>query len=278
MKSSHPILFALLSSSLLACAVDAGAPPADETPAAAEGEQPPAPPPPDDSSEPPPSQGTVYLTRTSEDPPSVKCGVGADRVERGLDLDHNGVLDPSEVTYSDVTCKKRTTPRRAFLSSVKYKGDLGGLAGADAKCQALADAVPELKNGVFLAWLSTSTESPATRFNDDAPFGFVRVDGVKIADNLADLLDGYLHNPLNVTEQGDFAATTTGPTEYAWSDTTVAGQSAKIASCSDWTSTQGSGLLATPRVYHGPWAGYSPIATSLVSSCDTELHLYCFEQ
>ena len=61
--------------------------------------------------------------------------------------------------------------------------------------------------GTFRAWLSDSTGSPSTRFTQST-LRYVRVDGVKVADDWADLTDitmtaGFLYTPINVTENGD---------------------------------------------------------------------------
>ena len=89
-----------------------------------------------------------------------------------------------------------------FLSSAVYDGAMGGLDGADAKCQALAAAAG--LPGTFRAWLSDSTGSPSTRFTQST-LRYVRVDGVKVADDWADLTDAtkLLYAPINVTENGD---------------------------------------------------------------------------
>ena len=45
--------------------------------------------------------------------------------------------------------------KRVFVTSANYTGDLGGLVGADSKCQALADSAG--LDGNYKAWLSTNT-------------------------------------------------------------------------------------------------------------------------
>jgi hypothetical protein len=62
----------------------------------------------------------------------------------GVDDDCDGVVDDG------ILCGVR----RIFVTSQVYTADLGGLSGADAKCQALADAAG--LGGTFKAWLSDS--------------------------------------------------------------------------------------------------------------------------
>ena len=64
------------------------------------------------------------------------------------------------------------TEKRAFVTSQLYNGNMGGLAGADARCQGLADAVG--LPGTYRAWLSSATESPSTRTPPSMPFTSLR--------------------------------------------------------------------------------------------------------
>ncbi|MCA9638983.1 MAG: DUF4215 domain-containing protein, partial [Myxococcales bacterium] len=82
--------------------------------------------------------------------------------------------------------------RRVFVTSTLYQGNLGGLAGADAKCQARAQAAG--LPGTFLAWLSDNTNNPNTRFTKSMG-PYVLVNGTKIANNYTDLTDGTLLAP-----------------------------------------------------------------------------------
>ncbi|MHA1529067.1 MAG: hypothetical protein ACTSVG_08600, partial [Alphaproteobacteria bacterium] len=86
-------------------------------------------------------------------------------------------------TYADDNGKT------VFVTSASFNGTLGGLTGADAKCQAEADGPASIvPSGTYLAWLSDGTDSPNTRFTKTAhPYllpdgtgdrrGFCRSDG-----------------------------------------------------------------------------------------------------
>ena len=50
-----------------------------------------------------------------------------------------------------------------FVTSKSYTGKLGGLSGADDRCNSLALAAGVANAGEFMAWLSTEEESPASR-------------------------------------------------------------------------------------------------------------------
>ncbi|MBL8971744.1 MAG: hypothetical protein JNK56_14225, partial [Myxococcales bacterium] len=98
----------------------------------------------------------------------------------------NGMLDKGEecepASADDVECTQLCTDARKviFVTSEMYKGgEIGGVAGGDAKCQALADkaGLP----GTFLSWLATS--------KDDAPLvRFSWKEGVPYVDTAGELL------------------------------------------------------------------------------------------
>src|SRR5690349_1441788 len=62
----------------------------------------------------------------------------------------------------------------AFLTSSRHDGDLGGLAGADATCQTLAEGAG--LPGRFVALLSDADQSAIDRL--DSASGWVRTDGL----------------------------------------------------------------------------------------------------
>jgi hypothetical protein len=106
----------------------------------------------------------------------------------------------------------------------------GGLAGADAKCQ--SDATSAGLPGTYLALLSTSTASAASRFDlTGAPW--VRPDGVQVFAQASDLNSFTLASPIVLSADrlsyfGNY---------YVWNGsttTTTVGTSA--STCGDWTS------------------------------------------
>ncbi len=114
---------------------------------------------------------------------------------------------------------------RAFVTSTQYMaGELGGLSGADALCTSRAAAAGLV--GSYRAWLADSTGSPATRF---APVssGYVRLDGALLANDLPDLLDGYVVAPLNINEFG------TVETNLVWTNVAAGGTVEGSNHCSD---------------------------------------------
>ncbi len=165
-----------------------------------------------------------------------------------------------------------------FVSSGFFTGsEIGGLAGADAKCQSLADAAG--LSGTFKAWLSDSNQSPATRF----PFitGPWRlqpnaVDGSNlppiVATDLEDLTTcgaTCLKSPINRTETGVILQGSV----TVWTNT-LANGTASTASCLDWTSSDigVSGLFGDASQVDSKWTN-----TNSTFGCNSALSLYCFE-
>jgi hypothetical protein len=157
---------------------------------------------------------------------------------------------------------------RVFLSSMTYSGALGGLAGADAKCQSLAVAAG--LPGTYQAWLSDSTGSPNTRFvRSTGPYRLVN--GHTIAANFADLTDGILAAPISVTETlgGVGGGATT------WTHTKLDGGEGGVNQhCVNWSSGDASkvGDFGSPNDVASIWT------TSGAGPCNVLRRLYCFQQ
>jgi hypothetical protein len=120
--------------------------------------------------------------------------------------------------------------KRVFVTSTTYIGNLGGLVGADDKCQERADAAG--LSGTFKAWLSAAgTGNSAAERLTHAPVPYVRVDGVQVAANFTDLVDGTLAAPISLDEFGNPFTI-----NAVWTGTLPDGHSAG-ADCRGWTAT-----------------------------------------
>jgi len=150
-----------------------------------------------------------------------------------------------------------------FVTSTPYNGDLGGLAGADNKCQSHADAAG--LGGSWIAWLSTSTVNAIDRFPDTANGPFIRTgDAAVIAVTKADLTDGSLLAPISNTETGDRDG------GNVWTGTRPDGTRAH-AMCDDWSSVSPAlGVTGGTGAFDSYWTE----ATD--RSCSDEYQLYCF--
>ena len=228
-------------------------------------------------------QGPGGTTTAQSTPAGLSCPGACDKVIGLFDPDTDVTVAPSagDVFRFDGDCSgktcvvKMTGPKSvtlrtsgynyAFVSSAQYDGNLGGLAGADAKCAALADAAK--LPGTFKAFLSTCAVNVKDRFT--AGGGFVRVDGKILVPTTAAFADNQLRNPLWLDEKGVkqvgdpsaervFTGTATDLTAYP------------NAHCTDWTNgATGTGVVSGTQ-WTGPWS------TVNSSPCGTTEHIYCF--
>lgn len=161
-------------------------------------------------------------------------------------------------------------PCTVFVTAASYQGDLGGLLGADAKCQTAANGAA--LTGTFKAWLSDDTSSPATRFYQ-SPGPYRLVNGTVIAMSWTDLTDGTLLAPIAVDQTGTVSAV---PETRAWTNTLSDGTKGGVLdeSCTNWTSLSDSidGDEGQPVSVTGNWTDF---ASGL---CSNSFRLYCFQQ
>ncbi len=153
--------------------------------------------------------------------------------------------------------------RTAFISSTTQNGNLGGLAGADAKCNALADAAQ--LSGRYKAWLSANNASPSTRF--DKTFAvYTLTDGTVIARGWDDLTDGTLLAAINVDEKKMVSEA------GAWTHTETDGTQSMGSPCGNWMSSVGTAGIGNPSDMGLSWT-----EGTLGQSCGTGFAIYCFE-
>ncbi|MBL4635024.1 MAG: DUF1554 domain-containing protein [Kofleriaceae bacterium] len=121
--------------------------------------------------------------------------------------------------------------KKVFVSSSTSGGNLGGLAGADAQCQTLANEAG--LGGTYVAWLSDADKDAVDRLTGEGPW--VRVDGEQVAASKTDLVDIFsnLDNGIWLDESGNFLAS-----DRIWTGTNAGGQYIESIgdNCSAWTS------------------------------------------
>lgn len=171
------------------------------------------------------------------------------------------------------TCTKEF--RRVFVTSDAFTADLGGLAGADAKCQTAADlaGLP----GTYLAWLSSPGGSPVARFvHSSVPYR--QVNGIDVADDWDDLVDGMLISGIVVSEDDGPAgkgvhSCPSSDAPIVWTNTKETG--AEIVGdwhCGEWTGAPGTGVAGRPGSINSSWT------QDCTADCQDQAALYCFEQ
>lgn len=163
--------------------------------------------------------------------------------------------------------------KRVFVTSNTYSGRLGGLDGADYKCQLSAKGAG--LSGTYKAWLSTITISAESRLtHSSGPYQLTN--GRNIANNWTDLTDGYLLSPIDVTEFGSIL-----PNKYenVWTSTSRNGGIYSLVGygqfdCQDWKSelTDHKGGIGSTYSVSPSWT------ESGFGYCQQLEHLFCFEQ
>ena len=155
-----------------------------------------------------------------------------------------------------------------FVTSTLYKGALGGLGGADDKCNTLAMVAQLANAGSFKAWLSDEQISVSERMihHEEA---YLLLDATEVAGSWADLTDGALAAKIVVDEYG--IPFQKGP--VVWTASSADG-SAKPPACASWTkSTKGYfGWLGSSEAVDSGWSD------ALGAECSTEAALICVEQ
>jgi hypothetical protein len=174
-----------------------------------------------------------------------------------------GEIDPSRVVF--------------LLPYAGAPMDYGGLAGADALCQAAAEdaGLP----GTFMAWLSGGLGvGVVDRFNlDGGPF--VLTDGTEIAADWADLTDGTLAAPIVFDADGaEHGVVSDFPETLVITHTNADGSAAGgFAPCAAYTADGIEAGQGSAEAQDTSWS-----RTGDTWACDNGLSggpsLYCFEQ
>jgi hypothetical protein len=157
------------------------------------------------------------------------------------------------------------TYRRVFLLSEGIPGPLGTLENMDGRCQLAADRA--CLGGQWMAWLSDTTRSPASRF-EHATVPYRLLDGTRLADDWTDLTDGTLEHNIELTELG------TTLEVAAWTATDWAGRPFVNLTCHNW-QTVDSTVYAKTGI---SWSALEQWTWDTNNPCSSTLHLYCFEQ
>lgn len=120
---------------------------------------------------------------------------------------------------------------KVFVTSGTYDGDLGGVVGADAKCQAEADTA--LLTGTWKAILSGSAENASDRvvIGEDAPV--YNMIGEVVATGPGEFWSGTIAHELAYDVSGTLL-----PLAQVWTGSTSSGETmGNLWTCFDWSSS-----------------------------------------
>ncbi len=222
-------------------------------------------------------------TSTAQNPVVTWASAGTYAV--GLTVTSGGC---SASSSSNIVVSSAPVNVRAFITSTKYDGNLGGLTGADAKCQARAVAAG--LTGTWKAWLSDGSTSAASRLTH--PTGQITtVNGIVIANDWASLLALVVHN-LNYNEFGAFVGPESGGSAhscswaggyflFAWTNTSTAsgtvGNIWGTNHCNNWSSNS-SGLFGATDYIYNVTSNFTYNFGETCWDCYMMNRLECFEQ
>ena len=203
---------------------------------------------------------------------------------------NNVVGDGCEATLTKdpLNCGKCGTPclgacinsqcaKRVFISSALYTGNLGGLGGADMKCQGLA--VGKALGGTWKAWLSDRMTSAGARLSHfNGPYALL--DGALVAADWAQFASANHLAPINLTEAKTPPSVGVGGCEPSkpavWTATKDDGSLRDMfTTCADWTSSSGNlaGAWGAAMATNFEWSHWCS-----GGSCSSTASLYCIEQ
>lgn len=154
-------------------------------------------------------------------------------------------------------------PRRVFVTGSRFDGALGGVAGADAKCQAAAVAAG--LPGTFVAYLATDGATAESRLASPGPW-FRTNDGARVFD-AGPAFEATPAVPIDRTEDGGVL----GGAVFVW--TGIALPNAGERTCADWSATTGFGGFGKADTNGADWK--QGIGTV---DCAEPQRLYCFER
>ena len=139
---------------------------------------------------------------------------------------------------------------------------LGGISGANDKCQEAADKA--VLGGTWLALISSDAQDAKDLVSPGMPI--VRLDGIQVADDKADMFDYTIDNEIRVNELLNFEK------GEVWTGTFANGLATDI-DCQDWTILLKYGTV-------GKVGGtYTDLRWMYDSKkdCEMDAHLYCIE-
>lgn len=203
----------------------------------------------------------------------AKCG--DKEVYQGYEECDDGNLIPGD-GCEPMDCKK--TVKIVFVSSKAYKvSQLGGLMGANMKCDSLAMAA-KLPPGPYFAWLGDGVANgPKDHFMTKSPYPYVKLNMQMVAMSWAGLTSGNLLSPIDITEQNMPAPDlghSCGPNPVHSNVKPDGDIVSKLEDCGFWKSDAGKGRWGSWKGAGAEWT----YTTCAGSYCGEPARLYCIQQ
>ncbi len=145
---------------------------------------------------------------------TVSCGLAGCHLVFSPDASNETPIDATRDAVVDgrVDGDTSISPNRAFITSTAFTGNLGGVEGANAKCNKVAGNATVPLAGTFIAVLAT--QNPNDNIYNALDLlknsrGWIRTDGAFVADAYTDFAAGNLRNAIVLDENGKLAEATT---------------------------------------------------------------------
>jgi hypothetical protein len=124
------------------------------------------------------------------DSPQAHANDSSPRTTAGQDRDADGANNGTPPSTGDagtaeLPASNASGTKRVFITSIKYSGNLGGIDGADGKCN--KSATLAMLGGTWKAWMSNSNQDAVHRIKDVGPW-FTVDEKTKMFDDIFDLI------------------------------------------------------------------------------------------
>ena len=145
-----------------------------------------------------------------------------------------------------------------FITANIYNGALGGISGANAKCQ--LEAMTNGVEGEFVALIADNNQNYIGGLGT-ASRGWTTRSGTIVADMPTDFLNGEILHPITELADGKPLSSTTA----LWTGSYATGEIGP--NCTGWSSTGATGLVGDAEL--------DKAGVGAAAGCDVERHLLC---
>lgn len=184
------------------------------------------------------------------------------------------------------------TEKVMFITNGQFNGNLGGLAGADAKCQAEADAAGSTVQGkTFKAWLSDAEEAEGVFFGSGArqlnlySLPYVNTVGITLYTSYSEFGTNEPSDPIVHDAQGSEVVDTGAPwSVQTWSNISFGARAGTDSKCLGWSNGVSADGHTGYQIYD-PGFDSDPDLVSALGAvdgfsviCNSVARLICLEQ
>ncbi len=182
-------------------------------------------------------------------------------------------------------CNECKIEHVAFVSSEPFTGNLGGITGANQKCQQLANDSFKFGDLKFRAWIADNKFSPYNSFSPDIRNfkGIIRKsnEDIFVDNGWDDLKQDMLYNALNHDEYGNYIDIF-DPEDlpFVWSNVGAPPDQQNYCKNGNvsWSSENGIGNIGSVGVTNDQWTFLSELKDLNEIKCSKQHRLYCISQ